>query len=289
VEPGDRASFGLEDRVAVVTGGGAGIGQGIAVGLARFGADVVVADVDPDRGQATVAKVEALGRRGVVVATDVGEPDSVRAMVTAAVERFRRLDVLVNNAGGTRRVAFLEQSERSWRRHLDLNLTSVLAGVSAGATAMVEQGRGGSILNVVSIEGTRAAPGYAVYAACKAGVINFTRTMALELADHGIRVNALAPDLVDTPGIRGIVRGPVPDPMPPRPPELEATARRYIPLGRTGHPDDLARAAVFLCSDLGRYVNGVTLHVDGGTWASGGWTRADAPGAPSDVSTWRLS
>ena len=278
----ESALLGLTGRVAVVTGGGAGIGQGIALGLARCGADVVVADIDGDRAAVTARQVEAAGRGSLAVVTDVLDTAQVGAMVDAAVERFGRLDVLVNNAGGVRQAPFLGQSERSWRRHIDMNLVSVLAGVSAAAPVMIEQGRGGAILSVVSIEAFRAAPHYAVYAACKAGVVSFTRTMALELAEHGIRVNALAPDLVDTPGIHGVPPGPVPDPLPPRPPEAEAAIGTYIPLGRPGAPDDCAGPAVFLCSDLGRYVTGVTLSVDGGTWASSGWTRGP------DAGTWRL-
>jgi NAD(P)-dependent dehydrogenase (short-subunit alcohol dehydrogenase family) len=131
----------------------------------------------------------------------------------------------------------------------------------------------------VSIEAVRAAPNYAVYAACKAAVVSFTRTMALELAEHGIRVNAIAPDVVDTPGILGVPSGPVPDPLPARSSEADAAIRGYIPLGRPGIPDDCAGAAVFLCSELSRYVTGVTLPVDGGTWASGGWVRAPDAGA----------
>ena len=269
----------LAGRVALVTGGGAGIGQGIALGLARGGADVVVADIDPARAEVTAQQVEALGRRSVAVAADVRDTEQVGAMVDAAVERLGRLDVLVNNAGGVRGAPFLEQSEHSWRRHIDMNLVSVLAGVSAAAPVMVEQGSGGAILNVVSIEAARAAPRYAVYAACKAAVVSFTRTMALELADHGIRVNAIAPDLVDTPGIRGVGPGPVPDPLPGRSAEDEAAIGAYIPLGRPSVPEDCAGAAVFLCSDLGRYVTGVTLPVDGGTWASSGWTRGPEPGS----------
>jgi NAD(P)-dependent dehydrogenase (short-subunit alcohol dehydrogenase family) len=272
----------LTGRVAVVTGGGAGIGQGIAVGLARSGADVVVADIDPDRGKVTARQVEEAGCRSAVVATDVLDTAQIRAMVDTTVERFGRLDILVNNAGGVGRAPFLGQSERSWRRHIDMNLMSVLAGVSAAAPVMIEGQQGGSILNVVSIEAVRAAPHYAVYAACKAAVVSFTRTMALELSEHGIRVNAIAPDLVDTPGVRGIPRGPVPDPLPPRPPAIETAGSTYIPLGRPGAPDDCAGAAVFLCSDLGRYVTGVTLPVDGGTWASSGWVRGPEAG------TWQL-
>jgi NAD(P)-dependent dehydrogenase (short-subunit alcohol dehydrogenase family) len=263
-QPGSQ----LGGRVALVTGGGAGIGRGIALGLAEAGADVMIADIDPDAAAATVHAIAALGRRAAAVTTDVRDTGQVTAMVDATVEQLGRLDVLVNNAGGVRHAAFLGQSERSWRRHIDLNLVSVLAGVSAAAPVMVEQGDGGAILSVVSIEAFRAAPNYAVYAACKAGVVNFTRTMALELAEHGIRINALAPDLVDTPGIGGAP-----------PPEV---ARRYIPLGRAGVPADCAGPAVFLCSDQGRYVTGVTLSVDGGTWAASGWTRGEDPGA------WRL-
>ena len=264
----------LNDRVAVVTGAGAGIGQGIAAGLAAAGADVVIADIDPERGAVTAGLVDAAGRAALVVPADVSDTDQVRAMVEQAVERFGRVDILVNNAGGVRHQAFLEQSERSWRRHIDLNLVSVLAATSAVAPVMIAGGRGGSIVNVASIEAVRAAPGFAVYAACKAAMVSFTRTSAVELAEHGIRVDCLAPDVVATPGIRGIVRGPVPDPLPAGAPAIG----RYVPLGREGDLDDCAGAAVFLSSKLARYITGVTLPVDGGTWASSGWTRGPGGG-----------
>jgi len=266
MEPNDIL---LTDQVAIVTGAGAGIGQGIAAGLAAFGAHVVIAEIDPERAAVTARMVEAAGRDALVVPTDMADTDQVRAMVAAAMGRFGRIDILVNNIGGVRQQPFLEQSERSWRRHIDLNLISMLAATSAVAPVMIDGGRGGSIINVASIEALRAAPDFAVYAACKAGMASFTRTSALELAEHGIRVNCLAPDVIATPGIRGIVRGPVPDPLPPGSPTID----RYVPLGREGDVDDCAGAAVFLSSDLGRYITGVTLPIDGGTWASGGWTR----------------
>jgi NAD(P)-dependent dehydrogenase (short-subunit alcohol dehydrogenase family) len=272
----------LDGQIALVTGAGAGIGQGIAEALAENGAGVVVADIDVERAEITMERIKARGGRGIVAATDVTVPTQVSQAVTTTVDRYGRLDILVNNAGGVRYAPFLEQDERSWRRHIDLNLTSVLAGVSSAAPIMIEGGRGGSIVNVASIEGLRAAPNYAVYAACKAGVLSFTRTMALELARHQIRVNAVTPDVIETPGIRGFIKGPVPDPLPPRSPEAMAGYDQYIPLGHAGVPADCADVVVFLCSDSARYVTGVTLPVDGGTWASSGWTRADQPGA------WRL-
>jgi NAD(P)-dependent dehydrogenase (short-subunit alcohol dehydrogenase family) len=264
----------LTDLVAIVTAGGAGIGQGIAAGIAAFGADVVIADIDPERGAVTAALVETEGREALVVPTDMTAADQVRAMVEQAHARFGRVDILVNNAGGVRQGTFLEQSERSWRRHVDLNLMSVFATTAAVAPLMIESGRGGSIINVASIEALRAAPEFAVYAACKAAMTNFTRTMALELAEHAIRVNALAPDLIATPGLRGIVRGPVPDQLPPLSAATAEGLRRYVPAGVEGSPDDCAAAAVFLASRMGRYISGVTLSIDGGTWASGGWQRS---------------
>jgi NAD(P)-dependent dehydrogenase (short-subunit alcohol dehydrogenase family) len=263
----------ITDQVAIVTGGGAGIGQGIAVGMAAFGADVVIADIDPDRAAVTAGLVEAEGRRALVVPVDMGDEDQIDPMVHQAFAAFGRLDILVNNVGGVRQGPFLEQSVRSRRRHVDLNLMSLFAATSAAVPFMIEGGRGGSIVNVASIEALRAAPEFAVYSACKAAMTNFTRTMAVELSQHGVRVNALAPDLIATPGLRGIVRGPVPDPLPGPPPAMVDGIARYVPLGHEGSVEDCAGAAVFLCSPMGRYVTGVTMSIDGGTWASSGWTR----------------
>jgi NAD(P)-dependent dehydrogenase (short-subunit alcohol dehydrogenase family) len=270
VQPSDIL---VNDQVAIVTGSGAGIGQGIAVGLAQFGADVVIAEIDPDRAEVTAGRIRAEGRQALVVPTDMADVEQVQAMVAAAVERFGRVDILVNNAGGVRPGKFVEQSERSWRRHIDLNLISMLAATSEVSRLMIEAGRGGSIVNVASIEALRAAPHFAVYAACKAAMTNFTRTAAVELGEHGIRVNALAPDLIATPGIRGIIRGPVPDPLPGLTAEAEAGVPRYVPLGHEGVVEDCAAAAIFLSSPMGRYVSGTTMNIDGGTWASSGWTR----------------
>ena len=256
----------LSGLVALVTGGAAGIGEGCVRELARCGAAVVIADIDRETALATAQSVEREGHKCVAAACDVMDPVQIRGAVDRAAEEFGRLDILVNNAGGTRSRAFLEQSERSWRRHIEMNLSSVLAATSAAATSMVDRGGGGSIVNVVSIEATRAAPGYAVYAACKAAVASFTRTMAVELAEHRIRVNAIAPDIIRTPGL-----GPADAGSADR-------AAGYIPLGREGSIEECGSVVAFLCSSLASYVTGATIPVDGGTWASGGWVRAPAGG-----------
>jgi NAD(P)-dependent dehydrogenase (short-subunit alcohol dehydrogenase family) len=267
----------LSDQVAVITGGGGGIGRAIALACAAAGADVVIGDIVAERCDETAARVRELGRQALPVPTDVTDTNQVRALIDGADTHFGRIDILVNNAGGVSPKAFLDQSERSWRRQIDLNLVSMLAATSAATPIMIRGARGGSIVNVSSIEASRAAPGYAVYAACKAGMLNFTRTLALELADHRIRVNAIAPDYTVTPGVRGNLRGPV-DPatwIQPTPEQEAATARR-IPLGRAGIDRECASVAVFLASRMSDYVTGVTIPVDGGTWASSGWLRNKA-------------
>jgi NAD(P)-dependent dehydrogenase (short-subunit alcohol dehydrogenase family) len=139
---------------------------------------------------------------------------------------------------------------------------------------MIEGKRGGSIINVTSIEGSRAAPGYAVYAACKAGINNLTRTLALELAEHGIRVNSIAPDYTETPGTRGNFTGPVDETKWYRPgPSGQASIRSRIPAGRCGIDEECGMAAVFLASRMASYVTGIVMPVDGGSWASSGWVR----------------
>jgi len=275
----DPADLELTDQVALVTGAGAGIGRGVAIGLAQAGADIVLAEIDLDRAEEAAARVRETGRRSLVVPTDVMDTDQIRAMVERADAEFGRVDILVNNAGGVRGRRFLDQSERSWRRHIDINLVSMLAATHAAVPLMIRGGRGGTIVNVASIEAFRAAPMFAVYAACKAGMASFTRTMALELAEHGVRVNGIAPDHTDTPGNHGVLAGLLDEADLPQPTEEERAAwAELIPLGRTGEVDECAGAVVFLCSKLSRYVTGVTLPVDGGTWASSGWLRDSETG-----------
>ncbi len=264
----------LTDRVAIVTGGGGGIGRAIALSLAGAGADIIIADTVPERCEETAERVRELGRRVLPCPTDVTEPDQITAMVAGADAEFGRIDILVNNAGGTARKPFRDMSERSMRKHIDLNLVSMLIATHAVIPIIERGGRGGSIINVSSIEASRAAPMFATYAACKAGMNNFTRTMALELAELGIRVNAIAPDYTVTPGTRGNFSGQVDEStwFVPTPAQEDANRRR-IPVGRAGIDTECGLAALFLASDMASYINGVILPVDGGTWASSGWVR----------------
>ncbi|MET4132909.1 NAD(P)-dependent dehydrogenase (short-subunit alcohol dehydrogenase family) [Porphyrobacter sp. MBR-155] len=264
----------LEGQAAFVTGGGGGIGRAVAVRLAEAGADVALFEIVPERADETAARIRELGRRALPIIGDVMDTGALRTGIAAADAEFGRIDILVNNAGGTAARPFLEQSERSWRRHIDINLVSMLAATHAAAPIMIREGRGGAIVNVASIEAERAAPNFAVYAACKAGMLSFTKSMAVELSGHGIRVNCLAPDHTITPGNQGNRVGPVDTSTWRRhsPEEVDAM-NRLIPLGREGQDWECADAAVFLCSSMASYVTGVLLPVDGGTWAAGGWVR----------------
>lgn len=267
----DPSDILLTGQVAVVTGGGGGIGQGIAYGLAKFGADVTVLDIDPERVEHTADVLTKTYGRGGGAVVDVMDQAALVAAIEATHSSRGRLDILVNNAGGVRATKFLEQSPNSLARHLDINLMSVFWATAAAAPLMIAGHRGGSIVNVASIEAFRAAPNFAVYSACKAGMVNFARTMAVELGADGIRVNCIAPDHTITPGNHGNRRGPVAPETWSMPERDLAKMNRLVPLGRQGVVEECAAAAVFLCSKMAAYVTGNTIHVDGGTWAAAGW------------------
>jgi NAD(P)-dependent dehydrogenase (short-subunit alcohol dehydrogenase family) len=265
-----HAELQLEGKVAFITAGANGLGKACARRLAQFGADIAIADIDVEGGERLVDLLGQMGRRALFLPLNVLETQQLQDAVLGAAEHFGRLDILVNNAGGVRQNSFLDQNERSWRKHIDMNFVSTLAATHAAAKVMIQGARGGTIINVASSEGMRGAPGYAVYAACKAAMISFTRSMALELSGHGIQVNAVAPDMIPTEGLKDIVAISS---------ASEDMARnRYIPLGRVGEVDEFANVVLFLASPMASYLTGVTIPVDGGTIASSGWNRAPGGG-----------
>lgn len=260
----------LEGRVAVVTAGANGIGEGAALALAAMGADIVIGDIDAANGARVAAAVEAMGRRAAFHAADMMHADRARALVEVAHAGFGRVDILINNAGGVRPRPFLDQSPGNWQRVTDLNFTSMLAATQAAAKVMAG---GGAIVNVASTEALRAAPGFSVYAACKAAMVEFTKTMALELAPRAIRVNCIAPDLIDTPGLR---------PHMPTDPARIAARNRHVPLGRMATIHEAGSVIAFLASPAASWVTGVTIPVDGGITAAAGWHL-------SETGNWQLT
>ena len=264
----------LDGQTAFVTGGGGGIGRAIAIRLAEAGAEVAIFDIVPERAEEAAARVSEQGGRALAIPGDVMDSDALRAAIDTVAAQCGRLDILVNNAGGVSARPFLEQSERSMRKHIDINLMSMLVATQAAATHMVAGGRGGSIVNVASIEASRAAPNFAVYAACKAGMLSFTKSMAVEFSEHRIRVNCIAPDHTVTPGNQGNRAGPVdPATWKRRSDEEMDAMNRLIPLGREGVDMECGDAALFFASRMSGYITGTLLPVDGGTWAASGWVR----------------
>jgi NAD(P)-dependent dehydrogenase (short-subunit alcohol dehydrogenase family) len=257
----DPAAILLHDGVAVVTGAARGIGAATAIALARFGAHVAVCDRDAEGLAATRREVEALGRRAVSSVLDVREEEAVRAFLAEVGEAFGGVHVLVNNAGGGFFAPFLEVSAKGESALVRENFGSVTNCVRATVPLMKQ---GGSIVNVTSVEAHRAGPGFAIYSAMKAAVANLTKSLALELAPRRIRVNCIAPDMIPTAGDAALAEASNAMALP---------GVASTPWPETGSVWDCAAAAVFLASDLSRFITGSTLHVDGGTEAAGGWKR----------------
>lgn len=275
---------GLAGTVAVVTGGAGGLGEAVVRDLAAN--DVAVAAVDLD--EAAVADLDAslrtAGTDALVVQGDARDPEVLGSLFAAVDERWGRLDTLVNVVGGTFKAPFTDTTPKGWDVLLRTNLLHVLHACSLAVPRMRAGGRGGSIVNMSTIEAHRAAPNFAVYSAAKAAVEQFARTLAVELAPEGIRVNNVAPDVTPTPNMMRL-GGPAGSATSS--PEAVAQA---VPMGRVGTPEDVSGCVVFLASRLSSYVTGSTLHPDGGTYASSGWFNWPHLGwsnvPPVDVARW---
>jgi NAD(P)-dependent dehydrogenase (short-subunit alcohol dehydrogenase family) len=255
----------LAGRTALVTGGGAGIGRGIAETFATLGARVVIAEIDPARAQAAREALSG-SKDSWVSLTDVRSASAVAALMGEISGRCGRLDVLVNNVGDFLNVIkpFERTTEEEWDALYAVNLRHLFLVTRAAIPLLRAAGGGASIINLSTIEAFRGIPMAAVYSAFKSAVTGFTKSLALELGPHGIRVNAIAPETTETEQVK---------PSLFIPPEYQAHIRRWIPLGRFGTPADAAGCAVFLASELSAWVTGTTIHLDGGALAAGGWYR----------------
>jgi len=241
----------LAGKTAIVTGAAQGIGRAIAEALASAGADVAVADLDPGRSQETVAAITKMGRKALNIKVNVANWDDAKAMVDQVVKEWGKVDILVNNAGITRDGLLLRMKEEDWNLVLQVNLNGTFNCTKAALQPMSKQ-RSGRIVNIASIVGAIGNAGQANYAASKAAVIGFTKSVAREYASRAVTVNAVAPGFIDTPMTQQLSA------------EVKDTLSKQIPLGRLGQPSDVAAAVRFLASDEAGYITGHVLHVNGG-------------------------
>jgi len=260
----------LEGKVALVIGGGGGLGEASAVELAKAGVTLALCDRDEVSLQATIQAIEAAGGEVAVSEVfDARDAEALSAFFDRCDKAFsNKLDILVNVVGGTFRGNFADSTPKAWDALMRTNFTWLLSAHHLAIPRMRAAGKG-SIINFTSIEGYRAAPGFAVYAAMKAGVASFTATLAVELGPENIRVNCVAPDITPTPSMRAIPGGGNP---PAEDPEADAIRSQIaFPMAREGVYEDIGGPVLFLASNLSSYVTGTTIHPDGGTWASKGW------------------
>ncbi len=253
----DNKIFDLTGKIAIVTGGSRGLGKAISLGFAKFGANVVIADILEEEAKESVKEIEKLGVKAIFVKTDVSKKEDVENMVKKTVEKFGKIDVLVNNAGIYRRKPTETLEESEWDKIMDVNLKGQFLCAKAVGEVMIRQ-KSGKIINIASVAGEFAFPQSAAYNSSKAGVIMLTKTLAIDWAKHNIQVNAIAPGVFETPMTSGLLRDE----------GFKEIIKNNIPLGRSGEPNELVGTAVFLASDASSYVTGSVITVDGG-WTAG--------------------
>lgn len=241
----------IDNRIVIVTGGAGGIGAAIAQRFANEGAKLAIADIDADAAKTTVAAIAANGADAIPIATDVTQKNSVVTMVKATLDRWGRIDILVNVAGGADRKPVVDMTAQDWDHIVDMNLKSVFLCSQAVLPTMLKQ-KYGKIVNISSIYGFTGNATRSSYAAAKAGVATFTKSLALEVVHDGINVNAVAPGRITTPRVRSHYSD-----------QAWAEAVAQIPMGRTGTPKEIASAVLFLVTDENNYITGQTIHVNG--------------------------
>lgn len=241
----------IENKIAIVTGGGGGIGGAIVRRFAREGAKLAVADIDPESAKAVASELTDQGTDAISIVADVTNKTSVGAMMQSAVDRWGSIDVLVNVAGGAERKPVIEMTAADWDYVVDMNLKSAFLCSQAALPAMLKR-RYGKIVNISSIYGFTGNATRSSYAAAKAGVAAFTKSLALEVVNDGINVNAVAPGRVTTPRVRNRYSD-----------EAWAAAVAQVPMGRAATPAEIASAVLFLASDENSYVTGQTIHING--------------------------
>ena len=254
------SKFSLQGKVAIVTGGGRGIGKAIAQGFGRAGAKVAITSRKMNDLEATAAEIKAFGGEAFPVQAHLGKMDEINRMVGTVMDRFGRIDILVNNAGTAPALAsVLKSDERLWETIINLNMKGVFFTSQAVARIMKKQG-GGKIINIASVDGFKPEPGVSIYSISKAGVRMITRAFALELARFNIQTNAIAPGPISTKMLDSNWAH-----LPPEEAkEQKEIVAKMTPMGRIGEPDDIVGAAVYLASDASNYTTGAEIVVDGG-------------------------
>jgi NAD(P)-dependent dehydrogenase (short-subunit alcohol dehydrogenase family) len=261
----------LSGKVAVVLGGAGGIGKAVSLALANAGVDVAICDRDGDAADSAREEFRALGQEGFVRVVDVTQPAALADFYAEVAASFARLDIVVNVVGGVRQRPFLDATPDHCAADIQRNYGYVLDSVRHAVPLIRRGARGGSIINFTTIEASRGAAGFAVYAGAKAAVANFSRALAVELAAERIRVNCVAPDTTPSRGNAEALPPETAAAMARMPDKMADALKMYVPIGAPPEPTDLADAVLFLASDLSRMITGTSLHVDGGTWAASGF------------------